>query len=314
MRDSERTRSDMEAKGSSADKTEIVPVASIIIVTLGNRDTIYEVVDSLQSQILDGDFEVVVVSERPLEESRLRFERTRVICCGIGVGISHSRNVGIDNANASILVFIDDDEKPQDDQWLRNITRPIIETGEQVTTSGMKIPLGQGFRSDLISTLGFPGGGAQGFRTMWPVDDFCYTKHLVGGNFAILSTVMEEVGCFDETQKHSCDDTLLGSRLITAGNKIKYVEDATTIHRARGSLIEYARWLMVRGRGAYELHKKKELRRTLVKNRFTSTMRILKANLSPIKTPAIIGIVLFEYFFQAVGYASEMISQKLKAV
>ena len=82
------------------------------------------------------------------------------------------------------MAFIDDDELPKNYSWLYCITEPLIKGEEEVVTAGVDIKLGQGYLTDSISLLGFPGGGAVGFKTMWNVDENNATIQLTCNRFS----------------------------------------------------------------------------------------------------------------------------------
>ncbi len=166
---------------------------SVVIITLG-RSTLYKLIEKLLAQKINYEYEIVLVTQNPLKENLLKNKRIKIYYKPKGKGISYYRNVGIRHSEGEIIVFIDDDEEPINKHWLRNLTLPIIEKKELVTTAGVRIPLGQGYLADSISYLGFPGGGYIGFKTMWKVDENGYTSHLCTGNFAIRGSLLKKLG------------------------------------------------------------------------------------------------------------------------
>jgi len=282
------------------------PEISIVVVTLG-RDTLYPLLEILRTQDTTRPFEVILVAQVPLDESRVDRSIETIIYPTAGHGIAARRNIGFRSAAGEVVVFIDDDERPLGDSWLEGLVDPILTGGETVSTSGVAVPTGEGFIADLISSLGFPGGGSVGFRRMWNVDDRGFTGHICTGNFAVRKDALEELGGFDEGLQHGAEDTHLAEKMSSAGIEAVYVEESTVFHEPRRSLTGFFRWQIRRGRSAYQLKMARELDRRLVGNRFTSTWRILRSNLVSVRAPAMLAIVLFEYLFQAIGYGMEMV-------
>jgi glycosyltransferase involved in cell wall biosynthesis len=288
------------------------PAVSIVIPTLG-RETLYSLLEAIRTQDIEKPFEIVLVTDNGLDEARIDRSLTNVIHSGAGRGIASRRNEGFRSAAAEIVVFIDDDERPLNDSWLKSLVEPLLDTGETVATSGVAVPTGQGFIADIISSLGFPGGGSIGFKRMWSVDSGGHTAHICTGNFAIRKEALQMLGGFNEGLKHGAEDTYLARRLEAEGIRAVYVEEATVYHEPRKGLVEFFRWQIRRGRSAYQLKCTRELDRSLVDNRLASTWRILRSNLMSTRGPALLAMVFFEYFFQATGYGLEMLSCRLRS-
>ena len=176
------------------------PKISVIVITLG-RESLYKLIEKLLKQEINQTYEIVLVPQNPLKEELLKDKKIRIFYEPLGKGVSYYRNVGIKKSRGDIIAFIDDDEEPFDEKWLRNLVFPIISNKESITTAGVFIPLGQGYIADSISLLGFPGGGAVGFKTMWKVDENNYTKHLCTGNFAFRKNLIQRIGYFHEEMK-----------------------------------------------------------------------------------------------------------------
>ena len=126
-----------------------------------------------------------------------------------------------------------------DYSWLEIITKPIRQGEYQVVTAGVNIRLGEGYVTDSISLLGFPGGGAIGFRTMWKVDEKSNTDHLCSGNLAIEKTVLNRMHNFSNESRFGNEDVSLADKLIDAAICIKYVEEATVYHIARRGFFNF---------------------------------------------------------------------------
>lgn len=274
---------------------------SIIIPTLG-RATLYPLVKSLCGQEFLESFEVVLIAQNPLLENELSHHRIRVFYEEKGKGYAFYRNRGVSKSLGEICVFIDDDEWPQSKNWLQTITRPILNGHEQVVTAGYNIPLGQGYLTDCISLLGFPGGGAIGFETMWPVFQSKYTTHVCTGNLAILKNVLLAVGNFDKRGVYGAEDVRLGDELIKRGYRIYYEPKATVNHVARSGHFGFFRWNFLRGKSAGAYFKENKTSKK-IEERFKSSIKVVKivAERQPRYLLGLIWVMFHQYLWQALG-------------
>ena len=282
------------------------PKVSVIIPTLG-RETLYPLIKELLKQKTNFDYEIVLIPQVELK-SLPKDKRIKVYPEELGKGFAYYRNIGIKNSQGDILAFIDDDEMPKNDLWLNYLTEPIIKNKEKAATAGVSIKLGEGYFTDSISLLGFPGGRAIGFRTMWHVDNNDYTQHLCSGNLAISKKVINKVGNFSSNFKHGNEDVNLADKLIENKIRIKYKEEATVYHIARKGLNNFIKWNILRGRSAASyLKSQQEQKNGKVGNRFASSTRILTKLIreNPIYLPGAIFMMLNQYAWQTIGYLIE---------
>ena len=200
------------------------------------------------------------------------------------------------------MVFIDDDELPMDYLWLNYITEPLIKCEEEVVTAGVTIKLGEGYLTDSISLLGFPGGGAIGFKTMWNVDENNNTEHVCSGNLAINKKILNELNNFSNEYKHGKEDVNLADKLIENKIKIKYIEKATVYHIARKGYMNFIKWNMLRGKASKE-YISTNRGGSKIMNRLSSSMRILK-KVSLTKTryfPGVSFMMFNQYLWEFIG-------------
>lgn len=277
------------------------PKVSVIIPTLG-RETLYPLIDNLLKQETTFSYEIVLIPQIQLREERLKDKRIKLFYEPLGKGFAYYRNIGIEKSKGDILAFIDDDEIPMNLQWISTITDPIRKNLEQVVTAGVKIKLGQGYLTDSSSLLGFPGGGAIGFRTMWQVDKESYTEHLCSGNLSISRKTLDKIQNFSLKFTHGNEDVDLADKLINSGVRIKYDEGATVYHVARKGLINFTKWNFLRGKSAatYISHGKGKGK---ISNRLKSSKRIiLKVSRNkPYYLPGLLFMMVNQYMGQAAG-------------
>ena len=134
------------------------PDVSIIIPTIG-RNTLYPLIEKLLDQKVKFDYEIILIPQVELDKDKLNDKRIKIYPEELGKGYAYYRNAGIQKSKGDIIVFIDDDELPQDNNWLEIITAPLLKENQNVVTAGVEIKLGQGHLTDSLSLLGFPGGG-----------------------------------------------------------------------------------------------------------------------------------------------------------
>ena len=278
------------------------PKVSVIIPTLG-RETLYPLIDNLLKQKATFSYEIVLIPQAKLDESKLKDKKIKIFYEPPGRGFAYYRNVGIKRSKGDIIAFIDDDEMPMNSEWLSIITEPIRKGKEKVTTSGYKIKLGQGYFTDSVSLLGFPGGGAIGFEVMWPLKEVGYTYHICTGNLAIDKKNLIRVGSFTESLIYGNEDVDLGDKLINKKIKIKYLKEATVYHVSRKGYFNFVRWSLLRGKSAGFFLKYSRHRKGKLSNRFASSGRILNEIIRdrPIHLPGVIFMMLNQYLWQGIG-------------
>ncbi|MDO8460586.1 MAG: glycosyltransferase [Nanoarchaeota archaeon] len=281
-------------------------LVSVIIPTLG-RETLYPLVEKLLEQKTKFNYEIVIVPQVKLKENLLRNKRIKIFYEPLGKGFAYYRNIGIKKSGGEIISFIDDDEMPIGNKWLNNLVKPILENNEKVVTSGYKIKLGEEYLTDSISLLGFPGGGAIGFRNMWGVNSEDYTEHICTGNMSIKKEVISKLGGFDISLKFGNEDVDLGDRLIFNNIKIKYIEEATVYHAPRRGFINFAKWNFLRGRSAAEYLSKRRGKNKIY-HRFNSSLIIINKNYKSILILGILFMMFFQYVFQLLGYINQRIT------
>lgn len=274
---------------------------SVLIPTLG-RDTLYALVNSLLKQKTSFDYEIVLLPQRPLFEDRIRNKKIRFKYEKEGKGFAYYRNALVKLAKGNILVWIDDDELPMNANWLEKIAKPILQGGERVTTAGVKIELGEGYTTDSISLLGFPGGGAVGFEVMWFVDDKGYTRHLCSGNFAIDRKILTRLGNFTLRLKSGSEDVDLAEKIAKQNIKIKYEKEATVYHVSRKGYFNFVKWNFLRGKSAAQYLRQKKSDSKKVGGRLSSSIRILARVLKTEYFFGVLFMMVTQYFWQTMGY------------
>lgn len=288
------------------------PDVSVIVISVG-REPLYALVPAILRQRTPFDFEVVIVANGPVDSGRLPGSGVRVHREEPGRGIPYYRNVGMRIALGTVVVFIDDDEMPRDDNWLDTLAGPVLSGGEKATVGGAFIPQGQGFLADLISMLGYPGGGSLGWRSVWHVDAGGCTDKLCTCNCALNRRTVESAGGFNEELVLGASDLYLGEALLERGIKILFLDEATVIHEARGDFRGFIRWQIDRGRSIYDLKRLRPLhrfRRGHVSGRFRRTWLIMRRTFPGRQFVPMMGILALEFGCHFAGYTLRALEKK----
>ncbi|MBN1948357.1 MAG: glycosyltransferase family 2 protein [Candidatus Cloacimonetes bacterium] len=279
---------------------------SIVIPTIG-RPNLYPLLEKLKNQVIENVYEVVLVSQNDLETYRINDPRIKVFPQKPARGYAFYRNWGVGKASGDIIVFIDDDELPLDDHWLQNLTQPIVSGNADVTTAGYRIELGNGYLNDCVSLLGFPGGGAAGYLTIWPLDKNNRPVHLCGGNMAIRKRLFQNIS-LPETLVYGCEDVYLSN--LVRRNKISaaYCSEATVWHEPRKGFLNFISLNIRRGRSITQLlrtgcHIDQELM-----IRLKSSWRIIMGVGLSHYLPGVIFSMMNQYFWQTWGLVKERFS------
>jgi GT2 family glycosyltransferase len=274
-------------------------LVSVIVPSLG-RESLRPLLERLARQGTTRPFEVVLVPQGPLPPDLPLGPRVRVVPAPPGLGFAAYRNVGIGAARGDPVCFVDDDALPRED-WLDRITAGVGPDRHAAATADLRVPLGRGPLADAISLLGFPGGAAAGWQTMWPVTEDGTTRHLCTGNCAISREALDATGGFDAGLVDGSEDVDLGDRIVASGRTIRYAEDAAVEHEARTGLAAFWRWHLRRGRSGGDLARRKPIGGH-VRGRLASSWRILRRTLPTRHGPAVAGLLLVQYLAQGLGY------------
>lgn len=217
-------------------------------------------------------------------------------------GVGYNRNRVLDAVRAPIMVGIDDDCVPEAG-WLTALLGALEDPDVHAAIGSIEIPP-SGFVGDSISALGFPAGGRAGYETMFPVGADCTTTNLAAGNCAIRTATLRKVGGFDESLSYGGEDTELAYRFGLASKRMVFVKSATIVHPARTSLMQFTRWLFIRGRAKCQFARKVPIA-GFVSNRIASYGRIVRLYARDPKIVLIVPLIGASVLLQQAGFATE---------
>jgi GT2 family glycosyltransferase len=234
--------------------TQPLPSVSLVLCTRNRPALVRETIESiLRADDVPDEIVVVDQSDEPDHSlERLEHGRTtaiRVVASGPN-GLGRARNEGVAAARHDILVFVDDDMWAHP-SWLEALVRALVAAQPlAIVTGAVEATTAESWRGFTPSTQGHIPGAVFAGRLERDV--------LAGGHMAIERSALEAVGGFDPrlgagAPFPAADDNDLGFRLLEAGYRIVYVEDAVLYHRAWRAGWQYplVRWRYGQGKGGF---------------------------------------------------------------
>ena len=152
----------------------------------------------------------------------------KVITRNVRGGCSGARNTGIVNSGKEILVFIDTDVFVTKD-WLEKLVQPFKD--DMVWATG-------GFINNIINDNNSLSKYIQ--YNLEYRKRSKYPKSVPGSNSAFRKIVFEKLGLLN-TDLEGSEDTEISYRILNAGYKLVFVEDAIVYHPFPSSLIVFFR-------------------------------------------------------------------------
>lgn len=267
---------------------------SINIISLW-RETLYKTLESISKQVVDFDYEINIILQGNIDRNKLSqniyiYEYEKWLWFG------YYRNEAIKKSNGEILVWIDDDEYTKNNNWLHEITFPIIENKYKVVTAGTDIELWKWYLTDCISYLWYPGWWAVWFSKMWSVFEDNTTHHLCSWNFAFHKEILEIIPWFREELKSGAEDVAFWTELSKNNIKIFYNQNATIWHISRSGVINFCNWHIWRGKSISEFKKLWLIGKWHINDKLKSIQHILFWKFFTIYMPGI----WFMFFLQNI--------------
>ena len=215
---------------------------SILICSRDRRQDLENLAADLKQIAFDRPLEIVVVEETddPIPIDGVRYVSHPVA----NRGIPYARNLALDNANGSIIVFLDDDCLIHED-WLDSLLMPFQDDSVVGVQGGVCVPDETNPLGWAESILGLPGGGIR--RVHLSKGKTQDTREISTLNCAYRRWTIDEVGGFEKRLKITGEDYLLAKQVCNLGRCV-FVPAAMVSHQARGSLRKIWHWFVRRGR------------------------------------------------------------------
>jgi GT2 family glycosyltransferase len=219
------------------------PTVSVLICTKGRRADVARALTSLRADGVDREgVEIIVVEEtaRPETIPGVRY----VPLPPEGRGFAYVRNVAVETAKGSLLVFVDDDCEVERG-WFDALLAPLLGDPAVGGAAGAVMVRECNAIGYAESILGFPGGGLRYYHAAG--GRVVPTAHLSTCNCAYRRTAIEAAGGFSPRAALGGEDSLLAER-VTARWPCRYVPEAIVYHKPRQRLGAIFRWFVRRGR------------------------------------------------------------------
>jgi GT2 family glycosyltransferase len=204
---------------------------SIIIPTLNREEILLETLRGISK--LPGDFEVLVVdqSDTAISNEILREIDQRIRLVRVEEkGLPNARNIGAEEADGEVLIYLDDDVVIQNpdfvDAHVRNFQDPLVgAVAGRVEQPGEKIAkkLIGGIRTPLLIV-----GGSFNYEEKQRVTG------MIGCNFSIRKELVRSLGGFDKgfVGSANLEESDMAMRVTRAGYKIMFEPEAFLHHLA----------------------------------------------------------------------------------
>ena len=202
---------------------------SVVIPTVGRRDSVVRALDALAGQdIAAEELEVVVSVDGPHDGTVRALESYSApyalhVVTGPRRGRAGACNAGIERATGEVLVILDDDMEPAP-ACLRH-HRSHHESGAKVCVMG-GVPIRAGRRSPSATRYMAWKFGRHLAKLAQPGHEFAL-RDFYSGNTSLRRDVLVDAGCYDEAYTmYGNEDLELSLRLRSAGVRLVYDADA----------------------------------------------------------------------------------------
>lgn len=227
------------------------PRFTVVVPTRDRPRPLQRCLDALRRQVVDGDFEVVVVDDGSrvadeVDAVLAAFERSRLVRTKPG-GSVQARNRGIEEARAPVVLLLDDDCEPRPD-WAARLVAAIEKRAAAAAGRCVNVnpsdPLADATQV-ILDFLTLSSSRADGTTSFAPT-------YNLGCRVEVARAVP-----FEESYVNEGADRDWCARLERAGHTIAYEPDAIADHR-QVTLGLRAFWRKHRqyGRGSAQFHRR----------------------------------------------------------
>jgi len=232
--------------------------ASVIVCTYNRAESLARTLHALAQQQLNPGvrWELIVVDNNSRDDTRAvveRFAASGVVPVVRYVfeatqGLSHARNRAIEEARGELLLFTDDDVRPEPD-WMQRIVDGMIAHGCEgcggYIAPDWEVPPPPWLNERFYGFLALRTDTTGTYRVTH------VSNAPFGANMAFRRTTFEKFGAFDVTRGRkgnvlsSGEDGELFERLLTSGAVVMFIGDARVHHRIDGFRVTkryFRRW------------------------------------------------------------------------
>lgn len=211
----------------------------IVIPTYNRPEQIKKTLNSLNNIQTDVSFDVTVVDDSQNEDTKDVVQDSALNITYIrpeeSINLPHARNVAIENSDAEIIAFVDDDVRFFD-YWPEKILEKFSENESLGAAGGPALEYEQNsqtvLRSNKKENRITEKGFVQDKSAFWIPEKDVEVDTLRGANMAFRRKALEEIGGFDEQYIENSfrEDTDVCVRIQRAGCRIIYSSDLKVRH------------------------------------------------------------------------------------
>ncbi|MEM1245270.1 MAG: glycosyltransferase family 2 protein [Acidobacteriota bacterium] len=222
---------------------------SIVLVSFNTRDLLRECLENVRRETRDFRAQILVVdnasADGSVEMMREEFPEVEVIPSEINLGFAGANNVALERVEAPLVVLLNTDAFFEEGalalavEKMRANERVGLAGARLISRDGSDQPSARMFptlMTDLFTLTGlaarFPDSRLFGrFDRTWADNAVASEVDWVPGAFSILrSSVLDEVGLFDEAFFLYYEEVDLCRRIKDAGHEIWYWPDVVVMH------------------------------------------------------------------------------------
>lgn len=221
---------------------------SIVVCTYNRGSIISDCIESVLNNNVNQElFEIVVVDNNSTDNTKevvnqfcLKYSNVRYIK-EERVGLSYARNRGINEADGSVIAFIDDDVKVNEN-YINCIIKFFNENPDEVCISGKVIPIWDfekpdWFVDDFASIIGETTYGEQACTLK-------FREYPIGCNMIFKKSIFNKIGFFNTELGIQGDKLYLGEevdicdRILKLGKNIYYLPQAFVFHKVHKNKVD----------------------------------------------------------------------------
>jgi len=200
---------------------------SIVLITHNRVNLLLDAVESLLAKTVQTPLEIIIVDNGSTDGTaqivQERYPRVRLISLTKNLGVSGGRDVGIQEAQYELVLFMDDDALLESDCAVDLVSQFFV-TNSDVAVLAFSIV------NDMTGTIlshEFPKRGHSLCNTEVMQD----VAYFVGCGFCLRRSVYQLVGGFCRDMMYGPEEVDLSFRILEAGYRIVYTPDITIRHR-----------------------------------------------------------------------------------
>lgn len=210
---------------------------SVIIPTYQAQKNLHRLLTSLNAQSLPPD-EVIVIDSSSTDETILIAMREKCKVITINKDdFRHgkARNLGVDASSGDLIVFLTQDVNPADNNFLEELTRPILQGAAATTARQIPYPSANPVE-EYSRQYNYPE--VSKLRSQVDMDDFGIRAYFFSNSAsAIDRKIFQLIGGFSENVIVN-EDMELCARLISKGFTVVYQATAKVYHSHNYSFVQ----------------------------------------------------------------------------